>query len=155
MSIFILVIALLAWRWPVAALVVAGVLAEYWWEERKGVLGMAEWTEYAVPYTTQLGGMCMVKGCTNKRTGADNLCDEHSSKTGTAVYGQPTRSATHPCPIQGCEKTVAFAKLMCWDHWATVPVKIRSNVYTSWNDGRPLPDHARHCQDAIDSIQKG
>jgi hypothetical protein len=34
MSLFILTIALLAWRWPVAALVVAGAMVEYWWRER-------------------------------------------------------------------------------------------------------------------------
>lgn len=154
MSLFILAIALLAWRMPIAALIVAGVLVEYWWEERARVLGMAQWTEQAVSYTTQYSGRCMVKGCTNKRTGADNLCDEHCIKTGTAVDGQPTRSATHPCPIQGCKQTVVYAKLMCWAHWVKVPVKIRANVYQSWNNGAPTPDHARDCQAAIDSIQK-
>ena len=155
MSLFILAIALLAWRWPVAALVVAGVLAEYWWEERKRVFGMAEWVEVPVSYATRFNGKCMRRGCTNNRTGADNLCDDHAIKTGTAVYGQPTRSATHPCPIEGCTQTVVYAKLMCWAHWAKVPIKIRANVYSSWNGGSPTPDHARHCQDAIDSIKKG
>jgi hypothetical protein len=34
MSLFILSIALLAWRWPIASMIVAGVLVEYWWRER-------------------------------------------------------------------------------------------------------------------------
>lgn len=33
MALFVLAVALLAWRWPIAALVVAGVGLEYLWCE--------------------------------------------------------------------------------------------------------------------------
>jgi hypothetical protein len=37
MSLFILVIGVLAWHWPIASLIVAGVLVEYWWGEQKRI----------------------------------------------------------------------------------------------------------------------
>jgi hypothetical protein len=37
MSLFILMIALLAWRMPLASVIVAGALVEYWWRERGNV----------------------------------------------------------------------------------------------------------------------
>lgn len=153
MSMFIVAIALLAWRWPIASLVVAGVLVEYCWEGRKAVYSMETRVDPRTRLETQYRGMCMKKGCTNKRTGADNLCDDHSIKTGSASFAGPTLHPTHTCPISGCNETVVYAKLMCWKHWAKVPDKLRAPVYQSWNNGEPTADHARRCTAAIDAVK--
>jgi hypothetical protein len=113
---------------------------------------MSQWIEPFGRYTNQWGGKCMRKGCTNNRTGADNLCDEHASRTGVAVLAPPRPSPTHPCPIPGCKNTVVYEKLICWAHWAKVPTKLRVAVYASWNRGNPNNAHGLACQAAIEAV---
>jgi hypothetical protein len=69
--------------------------------------------------------------------------------------GHSIPSRTHACPVPGCKQTVVYSKLMCWLHWQYVPKKIKALVYSSWNDGQPLPAHPRHCADAVDAVVAG
>jgi hypothetical protein len=108
-SLFVLAAALLAWRWPVAALVVAAVLVE----ER------------------------LTRGI------------RMATQEGYPIHRKPT-----PCPVPGCTWTVVYTQLMCWGHWQYVPAKIKRLVYASWNNGVPLPEHAKYCADAIAACQK-
>lgn len=97
--------------------------------------------------------VCALSRCTQPTLGQEIVCETHLPTVAVGMR-KGERSVTHPCPVPGCDKSVVYAKLMCWQHWQDVPARLKAAVYRSWNGGDPLPDHARHCADAVEAAQR-
>jgi hypothetical protein len=56
----------------------------------------------------------------------------------------------HTCHAVGCERYVPPQMLMCRQHWFTVPAKLRSRVWSTYQDGQcdTLDPSSAYCQAA-------
>jgi hypothetical protein len=72
-------------------------------------------------------------------------------------------SATHKCPIDGCEVTdLPRSILMCALHWRKVPRDLQRAVNRAWRARNPttregsdgtVGDHLQACEDAIAAVE--
>ena len=58
----------------------------------------------------------------------------------------------HECPISGCEKRVAYNRIMCPRHWFRVPMVIRKAVWGTADLGIRHPDHYTNVKASIKAV---
>ena len=60
----------------------------------------------------------------------------------------------HQCPIDGCPNQLPSHILMCCRHWQLVPSNLKTQVYATWNRGKPanLQDYLSARQEAVRSV---
>jgi hypothetical protein len=107
-SLFILAVALLAWRWPIAALVVTAVLVE---ELLTRGTEMSTWTDgQPTPSRTH---PCPVTGCTNTVVNDKLLCWLHWQYVPKAIKKQVYDSWNEGWPTSDHVRHCNDARLAC------------------------------------------
>lgn len=58
------------------------------------------------------------------------------------------RGPTHPCPAPDCIVQVPQSQLACRAHWYSIPVEIRSRVWSGYRSN-DVTGHTQATEDAI------
>lgn len=59
---------------------------------------------------------------------------------------------SHECAVPGCERLIALDRLMCLQHWARLPLRLKRDVWGTYRKGQELDGEiSREYLDAVNA----